>query len=134
MASTRFELKQEDLLKLQLAMKEFDGDVEQVVNDYLEHEVNEIFRESIVNLIPVSKINKKNHAKTSNPLIGEMSDNLTLYIHTKTKYNYLYFPQNAEGTSKGKTPNDFMEEGLNAKYDEVVNGILEKLQTRMEGI
>lgn len=134
MASTRFELKQEDILKLQLAMKEFDGDVEQVINDYLEHEANEIFKESIINLIPVSKVDKKNHAKTSNPLIGEMSANLTLYIHTKTKFNYLYFPQNAEGTSKGKVPNDFMEKGIDVKYENVVNEMLEKLQRRMEGM
>ena len=63
-----------------------------------------------------------------------LSDGSTPSPGTKTKFNYLYFPQNAEGTSKGKIPNDFMERGIDAEYDNVVNGILEKLQNGLEGM
>ena len=133
MASVDFSLKTEDLLKIQEAIMDFGNDAESVINDCLANEVKELLTNSITNLIPVSPKSKK-HAKTSNPLDGKVRNNLTLWIHTKPKYNYLYFPQNAEGTSKGKQPNDFMEKGINVEYDNVVNIILEKLQRRMEEI
>ena len=134
MAGVDFSLKEEDLERIQEAIMDFEDDAEKVINDCLANEAKDKFITSINNLIPVSNKNKKQHAKTSNPLDGKVRNNLTLWIHTKTKYNYLYFPQNAEGTSKGKSPNNFMEKGIDAEYDNVVNEILEKLQRRMEEI
>lgn len=131
MAGIDFSLKEEDLQRIQNSIQQFEGDCENVINDYLNDEAKNKFIQSITNLIPVSNVNKKRHAKSSNPLDGKVRNNLTLWIHTKSKFNYLYFPQNAEGTSKGKSPNDFMEKGIEAEYDNVVNGILEKLQRRM---
>ena len=133
MAGAYFDLESNDIQKLQDAIKQFEGNAEKTINDYLNSEAKEKFINSIINLIPVSE-KGINHAKMSEPLKGDMKGNLTLYIHTKTKFNYLYFPQTAEGTSKGKSPNDFMEKGVDAEYDNVINGILEKLQKRMEEI
>ena len=133
MAGVDFSLKEEDLKKIQEAIMDFGDDAERVINDCLSNEVKELLTNSITNLIPVSPKSKK-HAKTSNPLDGKVRNNLTLWIHTKPKYNYLYFPQNAEGTSKGKSPNDFMDKGIDVEYDNAVNIILEKLQRRMEEI
>lgn len=133
MAGVDFSLKEEDLARIQEAIMDFGDDAERVVNDCLANEVKDKLITSITNLIPVSDKNKK-HAKSSNPLDGKIRNNLTLWIHTKPKYNYLYFPQNAEGTSKGKSPNDFMDKGIDAEYDNAVNIILEKLQRRMEEI
>jgi hypothetical protein len=133
MAGVDFTLKEEDLTRIQEAIMDFGDDAERVVNDCLANEVKDKLITSITNLIPVSDKNKK-HAKSSNPLDGKIRNNLTLWIHTKSKFNYLYFPQNAEGTSKGKSPNDFMDKGIDAEYDNAVNIILEKLQRRMEEI
>lgn len=134
MSGVDFSLKEEDLGRIQEAIMDFRDDVESVINDCLANEVKELLTNSITNLIPVSDKNKKQHAKTSNPLDGKVRNNLTLWIHTKPKYNYLYFPQNAEGTSKSNSPNDFMDKGIDAEYDNVVNIMLEKLQRRMEDI
>lgn len=134
MAGINFSLKEEDLQRIQNSIQQFEYDAEKVINDYLDSDAKDKFIASITNLIPVSNVNKRIHAKNSNPLDGKVRNNLTLWIHTKPKFNYLYFPQNAEGTSKGKSPNDFMEKGIDAEYDNVVNGILEKLQNRMEDI
>ncbi|SFJ33271.1 hypothetical protein SAMN02910355_2248 [Terrisporobacter glycolicus] len=134
MAGVDFSLKEEDLGRIQEAIMDFEGDSERVINDCLANEVRDKLITSITNLIPVSEKNKKQHAKTSNPLDGKIRNNLTLWIHTKSKFNYLYFPQNAEGTSKGNSQNDFMEKGIDAEYDNAVNIILEKLQRRMEEI
>lgn len=133
MAGAYFDMEVDDIQKLQDSIKQFDGDAETVINDYLNSEAKDIFINSIINYIPVSE-KGTNHARVSEPLKGDMKGNLTLYIHTKSKYNYLYFPQEGEGTSKRKSPNDFMEKGIDDKYENVVNGILEKLQNRMEGI
>lgn len=133
MAGVDFSLKEEDLARIQEAIIDFGDDAESVINGCLANEVKDKFITSITNLIPVSDKNKK-HAKSSNPLDGKVRNNLTLWIHTKPKYNYLYFPQNAEGQSKNNSPNDFMEKGIDAEYDNAVNIILEKLQRRMEEI
>lgn len=134
MAGVDFSLKEEDLGRIQEAIINFNDDAERVINDCLANEVRDKLITSITNLIPVSDKNKKQHAKTSNPLDGKVRNNLTLWIHTKPKYNYLYFPQNAEGTSKSNSPNDFMEKGIDAEYDNVVNIMLDKLQNRLEEI
>ena len=133
MASINFTLKDEDLLKIQEAITDFEGDAEKVINECLANEVKDKFINSITNLIPISDRNKR-HAKTSNPLDGKVRNNLTLWIHTKSQYNYLYFPQNAEGQSKGNNPNDFMDKGIDVEYDNAVNMILDKLQNRLEEI
>ena len=122
-----FELKSEDVQKLQQAIQQYGGNAEKTINELLNSEVKEIFIKSITNLIPVSEKGKI-HAKTSNPLRGDMKGNLTLYIHTNSKFHYLYFPDEGEGTSKGKGPDDFMGRGIDAEYDNVMNRILEKLQ------
>lgn len=133
MAGVDFSLKEEDLGRIQEAIMDFGDDAERVVNDCLANDVKDKFITSITNLMPVSNKNKR-HAKSSNPLDGKVRNNLTLWIHTKSKFNYLYFPQNAEGTSKRNSPNDFMEKGIEVEYDNVVNEMLEKLQRRMEEI
>lgn len=122
----RFSLDDKDIERLTDAIKAFEGSAEQAIGEYLEGQANEIFKDSIVNLIPVSKQNKR-HAKNSAPLTGEMQGNLSLYIHTKKNWHYLYFPDEGEGTSKGQAPHDFMGEGVDKEYDTVVNGMLDAL-------
>ena len=122
-----FELKSEDVQKLQQAIQQYGGNAEKTINDLLNSEVKEILIKSITNLIPVSEKGKK-HAKFSNPLQGDMKGNLTLYIHTKSNFHYLYFPDEGEGTSKGRGASDFMGRGIDAEYDNVLNRMLDKLQ------
>lgn len=138
MASIDFSLKNEDLERIQQSIINFEGDAEEVINTYLKKTTSKILKKSIINLVPVSKEKYpsqqgKNHAKMNNPFTSTVS-NLTLTIKTKKEFNYLYFPQMGEGTSKGKLANDFMEKGIEAEYDNVINGMLEKLQNRMEEI
>ena len=131
MARANFELSAEDVKRIQEAIMNFGDGAERIINDYLEVQANEIFKQSIINLIPVSDRDKK-HAKDSSPLTGELSGNLELYIHTKTQYNYLYFPQTASGVHfEGKAPNDFMQDGVDNKINEVVDGMIEALMNNM---
>lgn len=133
MPKIEFSIKENDLERIKEAIIDFGDNAENVINECLANEVKNTLITSITNFIPVSKKNKK-HAKTSNPLQGDVRNNLTLWIRTKPKFNYLYFPQNAEGQSRNNSPNDFMEKGINNEYDNVVNTILDKLQNRLEEI
>lgn len=133
MSSVEFSLNDDDLKTLQSSIQDFQGNSEDAINQCLENEVKPMLINSIINFIPVSEKNK-NHAKYSDPLQGNLNGNLSLLIHTKKKYNYLYFPQEGEGTSKSHGPNDFMGKGIEQQYDNVVNIMLEKIQNKLEGM
>lgn len=126
MAGSFFELNDGDIEKLVASIQNYSGNAEQAIGNYLENELPGIAKPSIQNLIPVSDRNKK-HAKNSAPFTEDMEGNLSIYIHTKKPFHYLYFPDEGEGTSKGQAPHYFMEEGMERKYDEIVNGLLDSL-------
>jgi hypothetical protein len=130
MANAKFELKSEDVEKISKAIAGFEGDAEVAINTYLRDIGRVKMSTAIQNLIPISKVNKK-HAKDSDPLKTELF-NLVLTIKTKTKYNYLYFPQTGEGTSEGNGPNDFMQDGIDSIYDNIVNDMLEQIQNKIQ--
>lgn len=126
MAGSYFELNDGDINRLITTIQNYSGNAEKAIGNYLENELPDIAKPSIQNLIPVSDRNKK-HAKNSAPFTEDMEGNLSIYIHTKKAYHYLYFPDEGEGTSKGQEPHYFMEEGMERKYDEIVNGLLDSL-------
>lgn len=126
MAGAVFSLNDDDVDKLIKAIQNYEDNAEDAISKYLENEVPEIVKPSIQNLIPVSDRNKK-HAKNSAPFTEDMEGKLSVYIHTKKKWHYLYFPDEGEGTSKGQMPHDFMGQGVDNEYDTLVNGIIDSL-------
>ncbi len=126
MAGAAFSLNDDDVNKLIQAIQAYEDNAEDAIGDYLENKVPKIVKPSIQNLIPVSD-RKKKHARSSAPFTEDMEGKLSVYIHTKKQWHYLYFPDEGEGTSKGQAPHDFMVEGVEQKYDTLVNGILDSL-------
>ena len=126
MAGVRFTLKDEDANKLIESIKEFAGNAEDVIAQTLENKVADILKTSIEGLIPISNRNKT-HAKYSAPFTDDMQGKLSVYIHTKKSYHYLYFPDEGEGTSKGQMAHDFTGEGVENEYDNTVNLLLDAL-------
>jgi len=126
MAGVRFTLKDKDIDNLIDAIKGFAGDAENAMSDALENKVAEILKNSIENLIPVSDRNKT-HARYSAPFTDDMQGKLSVYIHTKKAYHYLYFPDEGEGTSKGQMPHNFTGEGVEKEYDSAINILLDAL-------
>ena len=61
------------------------------------------------------------------PFTDDMQGKLSVYIHTKKSYHYLYFPDEGEGTSKGQMAHDFTGEGVENEYDNTVNLLLDAL-------
>ena len=127
----KFEIEDKDVNKLLDAITNYQGNAEQVITEYLSNEANDIFKPSIISLVPRSD-RIKPHAKDRDPFIGEMVDSLTLYIHSKKPYHYLYFPDQGQGTSKNQLPHDFMEGGVDKEYNTVVNGLLDALINNWE--
>ena len=126
MAGVRFTLKDEDVNELIESIKKFTGNAEDAIAETLENKVADILKTSIEGLIPVSNRNKT-HAKYSVPFTDDMQGKLSVYIHTKKAYHYLYFPDEGEGTSKGQAPHDFTTEGVEKEYDNAINILLEAL-------
>ena len=99
---SRLELEIKDFERLQTAMKEFQGDTEETINDVLHNEASPLIQESIKNLIPVSGRKWKGKtppAKTSKSLTDEKG-NLAITVKTTKKYQYLYFPDDGTNTER----------------------------------
>lgn len=127
MSSVNFEIDQKDLDNVLDAIQSFPGNSEITINSYFEETGAPQVNKSIVNLIPVSSAKKKRHAKSSNPLTNKIF-NLGFAVKTKSAFNYLFFPDQGEGTSSSNDPLNFMENGLNAEYDSIIDGILKSLE------
>ena len=126
MAGASFSLNDDDVNRLIESIQNFQGSAEDAISEYLKNDLPGIAKPSIQSLIPVSDRNKA-HARTSAPFTEDMEGKLSIYIHTKKQWHYLYFPDEGEGTSKGQAPHDFMSEGMEKKYDTLVNGLLDSL-------
>lgn len=131
MAGVSFSLHDDDINSLIQRIQEYQGNAEEAIGEYLKNELPDIAKPSIQNLIPVSDRNKP-HAKYSNPFKEDMEGLLSVSIHTKKNWHYLYFPDEGEGTSKGQFPHNFMEEGIETEYDTIINGLLDSLINKWE--
>lgn len=127
MSSIDFRINQSDLDSVLDAVQLFPDNSEDAINKYLKETGAPRVNKSISNLIPVSSSNKKKHAKENNPLTNKIF-NLGFAVKSKTAFNYLYFPDQGEGTSSSNDPLNFMENGLNAEYDSIIDGILKSLE------
>lgn len=121
-----FRLEEEGIERLQKAIADYGEGVGQKLYEYLSTTGDEVFQASITSLIPVSD-RPKRHAKSSDPLTGDMQTETTLYIHSHKPFHYLYFPDQGQGTSKGQAAHEFMETGVDNRYDQVVNDLIDIL-------
>ncbi len=129
MSSIEFKLKDDDLKKIEQSIMEYGDDAESIINDFLRDYASNMVVDAIVVMIPQSGRmwkGKRKPARSGNPFKTDFI-NLGFTIKSKKTYNYLYFPDQAAGTSQGKSPLLFMEKGMDNVYDSIVNGILNKL-------
>lgn len=124
MSSVTFQIKPDDIDKITNALEKFPGDTEKVINEYLVEAAKDV-NMAIVGLIPESD-GKKVHAKQSSPLQNKMI-NLGFVIETKSKFYYLYFPDQAQGTSSKNKPDEFMRKGLDLRYEGIISEMISKI-------
>lgn len=120
MANETYEL---ELKQFNDFIKQFAGRgsaVESSLNDYLHNTAARKIAPAIADFVPVSSANKK-HARNSAPFGRQENYNLAVKVITSKEFNYLVFPDEALGTSKGKAPQDFTGRGLNAVMPELID-------------
>lgn len=127
-----FTLKADDVDKLRNAMTNLGESSERVISDYLHNVAGEKIAKSITRFIPTSD-RKKIHAKESK-WWEQTNNNLAVTIANSMKgtrgksFYYLYYVATGTGTSKDKGKNDFMEKGIEAEYNNIVDGLLNAVE------
>ncbi|MGE6313406.1 hypothetical protein ACQKD6_23675 [Bacillus cereus] len=121
---------------LQNNIKKLPDVAETVINRELGKTIAPIMEKSILGLVPISDRDKP-HAKLYKSLNADTRENLTLTIKPKSKFNYLVFPDLAIGTSKNKSPLNFMEYGVDKKAEqaaeELNKALIEEINKKLGG-
>lgn len=132
--SGAFKISIADIEKLQIAMKEYQGDAETAINDVFHNQGGELIQESIRRLIPVSGKTwkgKASPAKSSNSL-KSVNTNLAVTVTTTKKYQYLYFPNDGTNTRRHVGNQQFFEKGGDAVKDKIIERCISKLINNFE--
>ena len=136
-AKTDFNMKYDDFLRVKQAIGRCGDTSEKVINNYLHNVAGEKIKDSITKFIPRSPRRNVIHAKNSNWSEQE-NYNLAVTIGNNlkgkrgTSFYYLYYVVTGTGTNEKKGARDFMEQGLNKEYNNVVNGLINELDKNIE--
>lgn len=135
-SKAKFELHDVDVERIQNAILNVGPTSENVINDYLHSTGGGQIVKGITNLIPRSKFGT-HHARDNN-WSEQTNYNLAVDISNSlkgkrgTSFYYLYYVVTGTGTSKKIGPRDFMSEGMNREYDNVVNGLFDAINENIE--
>ena len=114
---------------IEKAIKEYQGNAIEAINEVLHNEGSQLIQSSIRRLMPVSGAKwkgKKGGAKDSNSL-GQISTDLAVTITTRKNYQYLYFPDDGTNTRRHIGNQQFFKRGAEAVKSEIVNKCLQRL-------
>lgn len=112
--------------KLQQAMKDYQGDTEEIINDVFHNFAGDRAQEEIYLLMPVSNKKKGAHAKHSKSL-SNVNGNLSVTVTARGKWHYLYFPDDGTNTRRHVGNQRFFERGGEEAQDEIVEKCVTKL-------
>ena len=121
---------------LQKAMKEYEGNTEQTINDVLHNEAGQLIHDAIKPLIPSSGKEwkgKKTPARVSNSL-QKVNENLAVTIKSKKDYNYLYFPDDGTNTRRHIGNQQFFRRGGESQTEEIIDRCIIRLVSGFETI
>jgi hypothetical protein len=127
-----FELDARDYDRLIVAVQKYGDGAEEVINKVLHGRGAEMIMDKIQPLLPVSGRRwkgKKAAASTAQPF-RHKDENLSVTVHTKTAYNYLYFPDDGTNTQKHIGNKQFMWRGAEDAADEIINMCLAELDRK----
>ena len=126
MSGDVFTINCEDFDELQNAMREYQGNTENAINDVLHNYAGNRAQEDIYRLMPVSTKKKGKHAKNSKSL-SNVTGNLSVTITAKGKWHYLYFPDDGTNTRRHIGNQQFFAHGGEAAQDDIVARCVERL-------
>jgi hypothetical protein len=111
------------------SLSSYGAEVESALNEYVHNEAPQKIKPAIEGLIPVSDRNKV-HAKHSAPFGRQEDYNLAVKLITSKEFNYLVFPDEGLGNSKGNAPLDFTGRGLEAEMPVLIDEMSQLLQEK----
>jgi predicted small lipoprotein YifL len=126
-----FKIDFSDAEKLQQAMKDYQGDTEEAINDVLHNYAGDRAQEDIIRLMPVSRKKNGSHAKHSKSLKNVLG-NLSVTVTTAGKYGYLYFPDDGTSTRLHAGNQRFFERGGDAAMNDIVERCVTRLTNEFE--
>lgn len=126
-----FKIEFSEAEKLEQAMREFQGNTEDTINDVLHNYAGDRAQEDIFRFMPVSKKKKGTHAKFSKSL-KNVPGNLSVTVTTSGKYGYLYFPDDGTNTRRHVGNQRFFERGGEAATDDIIERCVAKLINKFE--
>ena len=138
MAQARFELNQDQITRLQAAMRQYSGLAGKTVDEVLHKEGGPLIQEEIMRLLPASGRDwngKKPAAKSAQPFVQD-NGSMSVTIRTKPAYHYLYFPDDGTNTKRhvgyqGK-PREFMMKGAENKAAAILDRCVAQLIQKWE--
>jgi len=126
---SRFDLHIDQFDDLQQAMKNFQGNTEETINDVLHKEAGELIKDAIKLLMPESGKTwkgKKKAAKHANSLTIK-KENLAVTVKTTNSYHYLYFPDDGTNTRRHVGNQEFFRRGGESKIEEIKDRCIRRL-------
>lgn len=128
MSVFRFDWEQFEVLAQ--AMEQYEGNVEEVINDVLHNEAGQLIHDEIKRLMPRSD-RQKRHAKDSNSLLIQ-GGNLSVTVSTKKAFQYLYFPDDGTNTRRHVGNQQFFLNGGENMKEEILNRCIGRLTNAFE--
>lgn len=120
-----FKIDEEKSKKLENSFSKISKNIEGELNKYLHSKGSKEVIDSIIGFIPVSD-RKKKHAKYSNSL-KRNSINLGFNILAKSKFRYLFFPNEGVGKNN-KVAQRFFQKGLKNKEEKLFNDLMKIIE------
>lgn len=134
MGSAYFELDAKQIDRLATAMQNYAGHAGHIVNDVLHNEGGQLIHDEIKRLMPVSGKDwkgKATAAKKANSLQIDKGT-LSVTVRSKSKYSYLYFPDDGSNTKRHVGNQQFFRRGGENKTEEIIDRCVGRLVSDFE--
>ena len=134
----RFDLNITEADDLLQAMKNFQGNTEETINDVLHNEAGELIHDAIKLLMPESGKHwkgKKKAAKQAKSLTIK-KENLAVTVKNTKNYYYLWFPDDGQNVRNAKRrkagDQQFFRRGGESQMEEIMNRCIGRLVNDFE--
>lgn len=132
---SNFSIKENDIDRIREAISKLGFSSEEVINNYLHN----VAGDKMVKGMNIPKSPRKGviHARGSK-WWEQDNYNLAVSISNSLKgkrgssFYYLYYVVTGTGTNKEKGPRNFMEEGLNKEYKNIVDGLVNEITKNID--
>ena len=123
-----------DAVRLQSAIKAYEGDAEKAINDVLHNRAGELIQDEIKLLMPQSRREWKGKRKPAKDAksLRILKGNLSVGVANTKAYHYLYFPDDGTNTQRHVGNQQFFLKGAENKKEEILDLCVGRLVNSFE--